>query len=50
MTGCIIVVSPATTGYVLVTAVVDGSSATLVGRTPSTGALADTPISMTVTC
>lgn len=50
LTGCVIVVSPATTGYVLVTAVVDGSSATLVGRTPSTGALADTPISMTVTC
>lgn len=50
MTGCVVMVSPATTGYVLVTAVVNGSSATLVGRTASTGALADTPISMTVTC
>ena len=50
VTGCIIVATPATTGYVLVTAVVNNNTAFLVGRTPSTGALADTPVNFTVTC
>lgn len=48
--GCILQATPATTGYVLVTGVLNGTSATLVGRAPGTGTLADTPIAITVTC
>jgi hypothetical protein len=50
VSGCILNVSPATTGYVLVTGVLNGTTATLVGRAPGTGTLADTPVALTVTC
>jgi hypothetical protein len=50
VTGCVAQVTPATTGYVLETVVLNGSAATVVGRAPGTGALADTPTALTVTC
>jgi hypothetical protein len=50
VTGCVAQVTPNTTGYVLETVVLNGSTATVVGRAPNTGALADTPTALTVTC
>jgi hypothetical protein len=50
VTGCIAQATPATTGYVLVTAVLNANTATVVGRAPNNGMLADTPFALTVTC
>jgi hypothetical protein len=49
-TGCLVQATPQTTGFVLVTAVLNNSTATVVGRAPATGNLADTPFAMTITC
>jgi hypothetical protein len=50
ISGCLVQATPATTGYVLVTAVANANTATIVGRAPNTGNLADTPTAVTVTC
>jgi hypothetical protein len=49
-TGCLVQATPQTTGYVLVTAVLNNSTATVVGRAPGTGTLTDTPFALTITC
>ena len=48
--GCIVSATPATTGYVLVTAITNDKTVLLVTRAPNTGTLVDAPVHLTVTC